>query len=838
MLRPLLAAPLIAFLAVIVLIPAPARAQPAPIKPEEELVNKVRAAIERGTEFLRKRQNPQGNWEGLALTLVADMEGGSTALITLALLNCGKKPDDPAMAKALDYLAGLPPRKTYVVGLQNMVFAEAHRPKDLPIIQRNADWLVEKAIGYKGGGGELLGWSYGQTGGTLADNSNTQYALLGLYAAKQAGAKIEDKHWTAIQKYYKNNQADAGSWKYHNGKTDPERNSREGASFTMSVAGVCGLFIAGMGLDKSGQKLDLASGVAASCGVYNENDAIARGMNWIAANFNFDQGKSIAYNVYGIERLGRLSGQRFIGKYDWYREGCQFLVNKQDPQNGSIKVGQGLDASEELSTAFSLLFLSKGRTPVLISKFAWGEFRDAGNGTFREMNVGAQGEVNWNRKHNDTRHLVEFASRELFKGAPLSWQVYDIRRQNVDTDEKVLAEVGVLLQSPLLYLNGHGRMPFVGLPGSLLTIEEKILQKYVEEGGFILAEACCGDEEFAASFRDLMKRIFKGSDLRRLPETHAVWTTFFKDEGLAQFAGLEGLERGCRTVVVFSPIPLAGYWEEHRFMPQPGKPPARPTDPGYRGEMSYKLAGNIIAYATGLELPKPKLTTTKLLDPNLLDKGPIRGLFQVAQLKGPGEDAPAPSAMRNLMAYMKVKTRLDVALKTKSLFPGDDPLFQYKFMYLHGRKVLNWSDVDIENVKSNLATGGLLLADAGCNGFDAWHKFDASFRGICKKMFPDSPLQVIPATDPLLGAKMNGGAAITSIRCRRERTDGNGPEAAMRNYAPYLEGVKVDGRWVIVYSKYDIGCALEGHKAADCLGHDKESALKLASAVVLYSLKR
>ena len=60
----------------------------------------------------------------------------------------------------------------------------------------------------------------------------------------------------------------------------------------------------------------------------------------------------------------------------------------------------------------------------------------------------------------------------------------------------------------------------------------------------------------------------------------------------------------------------------------------------------------------------------------------------------------------------------------------------------------------------------------------------------------------------------------------------------MRNYAPYLEGVKVDGRWVIVYSKYDIGCALEGHKAADCLGHDKESALKLASAVVLYSLKR
>src|SRR5690348_15539846 len=102
--RPFLAAPLFAFFASAVLFPAPTAAQPAPIKPEEELVNKVKVAIERGTEFLRKRQTPQGNWEGLVLTFMADMEGGSTALVTLALLNCGKKPDDPAMAKALDYL--------------------------------------------------------------------------------------------------------------------------------------------------------------------------------------------------------------------------------------------------------------------------------------------------------------------------------------------------------------------------------------------------------------------------------------------------------------------------------------------------------------------------------------------------------------------------------------------------------------------------------------------------------------------------------------------------------------------------------------------------------------
>ncbi len=60
----------------------------------------------------------------------------------------------------------------------------------------------------------------------------------------------------------------------------------------------------------------------------------------------------------------------------------------------------------------------------------------------------------------------------------------------------------------------------------------------------------------------------------------------------------------------------------------------------------------------------------------------------------------------------------------------------------------------------------------------------------------------------------------------------------MRLYPAHLEGIQVDGRWVIIYSKYDVGCAIEGHKSADCLGYDKESALKIGAAVVLYSLKR
>lgn len=826
-----LAVPLVLLLAV------PAPAQPArPGKVEEELVEKVRKAIDQGVRFLKKQQSPQGTWEGVVIGLLADMDGGQTALATLALLNCGVKPDDPAVSKALDYLTKLPPKKTYVVGLTNLAFAEARftdarQKKYLPLIQKNADWLIESALGFRGGAGKLEGWSY--PGNQMADNSNTQYALLGLYAAKQAGAKIEDKVWKAIQDYYTRTQFSdgptSGYWAYYNNQLG------ERSSFSMSVAGVCGLYIAGMGLDQSEQGLDPATGKAANCGVYSENTALAKGMNWIGAHFDFESPKSSMYNTYGIERLGRLSGQRFIDRFDWYREGCERLVRMQQ-DDGSIVGKGGIDASPTIATSFALLFLSKGRTPVLISKFAWGDFQNRGNGTFVEVPTGAQGQVNWNRKHNDTRHIVEFCARELFNDAPLSWQVYDVRRRDFGNDpggkstkEKILEEVGLLLQSPVLYVNGHGKL-------TLTAVQEEILKTYIEEGGFLVAEACCGDPEFTASFRDLMKKLFPDNTLRKMPPEHAIWKMFPGITPL-DFPEVEVLDRGCRTVCVFTPVPLAGYWEEGKFMPKD------PKNPANRGEKAFCLARNIVAYATGMELPKPKLSRTNVVAKGT-EAGVTRSHFKAAQLHLQGESPPAPDALKNLMGYLRDNARLEVALNSVVMAPHDEQLSTFKFNYLHGRRPIQFSPEELENLQSNLQTGGLLFADAACGGYEQWKAFDKSFREMCAKLFPDNKLEVITETtadgkeDPLFKIAREAGINIKNVRARRELPGNKGPEPEMRNYPVLLEGIKLDGRWVVIYSKYDIGCAIEGHKAADCLGHDKDSALRVASAVVLYSLKR
>src|SRR5262249_20573231 len=199
-----------------------------------------------------------------------------------------------------------------------------------------------------------------------------------------------------------------------------------------------------------------------------------------------------------------------------------------------------------------------------------------------------------------------------------------------------------------------------------------------------------------------------------------------------------------------------------------------------------------------------------------------------------------------LMGYLRDNARLEVALNSVVLRPYDEQLSTFKFNYLHGRRPIDFSPEELENLQSNLQTGGLLFADAACGGYEQWKAFDRSFREMCKKLFPKNELVPITPTtaegkiDPLFKIAQDAGAGIDikTVRCRRELPGDKGPEPEMHTYPVQLEGIKIDGRWVVIYSKYDVGCAIEGHKAADCLGHDKDSALRIASAVVLYSLKR
>jgi hypothetical protein len=185
---------------------------------------------------------------------------------------------------------------------------------------------------------------------------------------------------------------------------------------------------------------------------------------------------------------------------------------------------------------------------------------------------------------------------------------------------------------------------------------------------------------------------------------------------------------------------------------------------------------------------------------------------------------------------VRAQHKLDVTLQKEALPAGSPDIYLFKFLYMHGRKAFDIPAEQLDNLRANLKTGGLLLADACCGK----PEFDRAFRTFAGKLFPDAKLEPIPPDDPFFGEEINGkGNAITTVRLRKERPDGQGAEVEFRDMRPtQLEGIRINGRWMVVYSKYDIGCALEKHASSDCKGYDNSSALRIGAAAVLYSLKR
>src|SRR5262249_56151065 len=109
------------------------------------------------------------------------------------------------------------------------------------------------------------GWSYsklGNGGGMVADNSNTQYALLGLHEAIQSGVPVDRQALEAIRRFYIDTQTAGGTggWGYR-------RNTHH--TMTMTSAGLCNLLITGMDLHTGKAKLNENTGVAEDAGGYD-----------------------------------------------------------------------------------------------------------------------------------------------------------------------------------------------------------------------------------------------------------------------------------------------------------------------------------------------------------------------------------------------------------------------------------------------------------------------------------------------------------------------------------------------------------------------------------------
>jgi hypothetical protein len=97
----------------------------------------------------------------------------------------------------------------------------------------------------------------------------------------------------------------------------------------------------------------------------------------------------------------------------------------------------------------------------------------------------------------------------------------------VDPAERVLNLADPkMLEAPFCYLAGHKLVQFT-------AAERKNFERYVRGGGFVFVDDCNHDIDglFAKSFEAELARMFGPKALKKIPNTHPVYSSFFKFDG-------------------------------------------------------------------------------------------------------------------------------------------------------------------------------------------------------------------------------------------------------------------------------------------------------------------
>ena len=771
----------------------------------------VLRAIDRSKSFLLSHQNGDGSW---SVAGVSTHKIGITSLAVLALLNAGMTHKDAAVQKGLKYLRTVrdpEPTNTYDASLMLMALATAKEgTRDLAEIKRVAG-LLERSQGTTGINNGSWGYNTTRRSNDGSDRSNGQFALLGLREAAHAGVPVSQAVWKRAKQHWTSTQNRDGSWGY--------KGSAGGSGYgSMTVAGISSLVICDEMLNQS-----TGNGALNCCDPAPERPELDRALEWMGKHFSsgFNPGTStgrhrgiwLLYYHYGTERAGRLSGKRFFGQHDWYRAISRFLVDNQNKRSGAYKGVGGLETGEVVGTSLALLFLSKGLSPVLINKLEYGPTDD--NDSLRIVGN------NWNHHPHDARNLTQHISGLELWPKLVTWQTVNIKKAVANQS------IGDLMQSPVLYICGE--------EAPQLTLQEqKLLKDYIAQGGFIIAVGTC-NPAFEKGFRSLIEEMYRDDAISMLPldPSHPV----YRVENLIdpEKFPLEGANIGCRTAIIMarSNLDLSCLWNRWTIF----TPAERSLEDQTRVQSGMNLGVNIIAYATGRKPPIKLDPSTIPVDAKVKD--PIeRGLIQVAKLKHDGGWDTAPQSVRNLLTELNQLVGETASLKQKALTANDPNIHIYPLVTMHGRTEFQLSEAERTQLTKYLSQGGLLFADACCGS----RAFDTSFRKLVKELFPNQPLERIPVSTrgnqshELFTSKV--GFDIRTVR--RQGPESVNQESVLNNsirtVQPYLEGVKIDNRYVIIYSKYDLSCAMQKQTSAACSGYITQDAFKIAVNIVLYAM--
>jgi hypothetical protein len=320
---------------------------------DPKLQAQINKAIKRGVAYLKKTQDKKGCWRYPR----GGGTGGLTALAMYALAASRVAQDDPTIVKGLAWTKKH--RQDFQEGGAYATYSASLLVLALTRIDPKAhkEWtdILAERIWRSQLGSDM--WTYnlraqrrtkskkakpsgkggrGWLGG--GDNSNTQFAVLALWAAyAMAHAEIPPETWQRIHDFYRRTQTSQGGWSY-----TPARGGGPGRP-TMTAAGLVSFVYASAAL---------AGGVPALPNARRSPVAQAGLKALLAGRQSFDN----YYFVYSLERVGTVMG---LPEKDWYFDGARKLIKKQMKDGrwqGGMRHG---DADRTYETSLALLFLSR-----------------------------------------------------------------------------------------------------------------------------------------------------------------------------------------------------------------------------------------------------------------------------------------------------------------------------------------------------------------------------------------------------------------------------------------------------------------------------------------------
>lgn len=762
------------------LLATPARSWAAQTKtatPEQ-----VEAAIKKAVAFIYKQQQ-NANWEIVPrpdpTKNHSDVQGwqfgGVSAVALCALLYAGESPQQPQIKQGIEWLKRTEMYGIYAMGFRCQVWSMVpESPGIRQIAARDRDYLMAAAYP----GGENVGmYPYylyaGKRGGggtDWYDHSVSQYGVLGMWAISQLNVEIPTAYWAMVEAGWKSHQRPTGGWGYRLTDKKPD-STRE--TVAMTAAGLASLFI-------TQEMLHANDGL--KCNGNYRDEHIERALHWISANFHKFRDNRPHYALYGVERIGVASGYKYFGNLNWYQVGADYLVSTQH-SDGSWGGQNDHDNPKKIpDTAFGLMFLARGRAPVMMNKL-----------DYTPQQVGPKGNsVSWNQRSREVANVARWTGNQIERD--LNWQIVNLA-----------APVRELHDAPILWISGSAALSFK-------PEEMAKLKQFVEEGGIILGNADCGNRLFADSFRELGHKLFPAYKFEELPVDHPIYTSQqFKRKAWRQAPFLQHLSNGARVLMLLFPNadPARG-WQTRSFA-------------GGEREPLAQIMANIFLYAVDKKNLRYKGQTI------LVEKDPKikpAQTLKLARLEYDGNWDPEPGGWRRLETLMHNAHKTDLSVTPVKLGEGTLPAGGFGVAHLTGTGKIKLTEAQRGEIKKFVEAGGTLVVDAA--GGKA--EFDETIRAELAGIFPEA--KDLPMLKPD-HAVYSTGQKLTDFEYRTFAK-----KTLVTRKTPRLCGLEKGGKVKVFLSSEDLSVGLVGQSVDGIVGYEPQTASSIMSNVLLYAAKK